>query len=86
MMAGCARMAGRRTVVGMAVRETLLTVEIPRTSLEALRNIIDEVEVLVGTTVPLPEKRTERCLELLKAAKALTDGHQRPPTHYLKTH
>ena len=44
-----------------------------RASLEALINVIDEVELLISTTVPLPENRTERCLELLGTARTLTD-------------
>lgn len=42
------------------------------TSIEALENIIAEVELLISTTAPLPENRTTRCLELLSPAKALT--------------
>ena len=48
-----------------------------RASLEALKNIIAEVELLLSTTTPLPENRTPRCLELLRAALALTDDLQR---------
>jgi hypothetical protein len=44
-----------------------------RASLETLNHIIDQVELLISTTLPLPENRTERCLELLGAARALTD-------------
>jgi hypothetical protein len=44
-----------------------------RASAEALKNIITQVEDLISTTVPLPENRTPRCLELLRAAKALAD-------------
>lgn len=43
-----------------------------RASIEAIENMIAEVELLISTTTPLPENRTPRCLELLKAAKALT--------------
>jgi hypothetical protein len=42
-------------------------------SLEALRNMIEQVEILISTTVELPENRTARCQELLKAARSLTD-------------
>ena len=44
-----------------------------RASIDALKNIIGQVETLLSTTVPLPENRTPRCLELLKAATALAD-------------
>jgi hypothetical protein len=49
-----------------------------RASLEALANMIAQVEVLISTTAPLPENRTARCLELLRAAKALADDLARP--------
>jgi hypothetical protein len=44
-----------------------------RASLNALKNMISEVELLISTTEPMPENRTARSLELLRAAKALTD-------------
>jgi hypothetical protein len=44
-----------------------------RASLEALKNFISETDLLLSTTVPLPENRTPRCRELLGAALALTD-------------
>jgi len=44
-----------------------------RASAEALKNMIAEVELLLSTTVALPENRTARCLELLRAAKALAE-------------
>jgi hypothetical protein len=44
-----------------------------RASIEALQNMIEQVELLISTTTPMPENRSGRCLELLKAAKALTD-------------
>jgi hypothetical protein len=44
-----------------------------RSSLQALKNIIEQVDLLISTTVPLPENRTPRCRELLKTALALTD-------------
>jgi hypothetical protein len=44
--------------------------------LEALQTILDEIEMLISTTTPLPENRTTRCLELLRAAKALTNDLQ----------
>jgi hypothetical protein len=43
-----------------------------RTSLKALRNLIVQAETILSTTT-LPERRTERALELLRAAVALTD-------------
>ena len=43
-----------------------------RDSVQALTRMIAEVETLISTTTPLPENRTPRCLELLRAAKALT--------------
>jgi hypothetical protein len=44
-----------------------------RQSLQALKNIIEQIELLISTTGPLPENRTPRCQELLRAARALTD-------------
>ncbi len=43
-----------------------------RSSLKALKNIICEVDLILETT-PLPENRTARSRELLRAALALTD-------------
>jgi hypothetical protein len=42
-----------------------------RQSLQALKNIIEQVDLLISTTEPLPENRTARCQELLRAAMAL---------------
>jgi len=42
-------------------------------SLEALQNIIAQIDLLISTTSPLPENRTLRCQELLRAASALVD-------------
>jgi len=42
-----------------------------RTSIEALLNMLAQIETLISTTTPMPENRSARCLELLKAAKAL---------------
>lgn len=47
--------------------------KVDRASLTALRNIIDQVEALISTTAPLPENRTARSVELLRAAKTLAD-------------
>ncbi len=35
--------------------------------------MLEQVELLISTTEPLPENRTPRCQELLRAALALTD-------------
>ena len=43
-----------------------------RTELRALRNLISEAEAILSTTT-LPEGRTPRALELLRAAVALSD-------------
>ena len=43
-----------------------------RTSLNALRNLISQAERILATTT-LPERRSERALELLRAAVALAD-------------
>jgi hypothetical protein len=42
-------------------------------SLDALRRILEQVELLISATTPLPENRTARSLELLKAAVLLVD-------------
>jgi hypothetical protein len=52
---------------------------VDRTSIEALKNMIAEVENLISTTAPMPENRSARCLELLRAALALADDLQRIP-------
>jgi hypothetical protein len=44
-----------------------------RGSLEALHNMLEEVDLLIETTEPLPEGRTPRCRELLRAALALVE-------------
>jgi hypothetical protein len=44
-----------------------------RASVEALKNLIAQVETIIETTEPMPENRSARCLELLRAAKALAD-------------
>ena len=51
-----------------------------RASVEALQNMIAEIETIISTTEPMPENRTERCLELLRAAKALTADLARQPS------
>ncbi len=45
-----------------------------RDSLEALKSMLAETDLLLSTTDPLPENRTPRCRELLGAALALTDN------------
>jgi hypothetical protein len=42
-------------------------------SIEALKNLITETDLILSTTALLPENRTPRCRELLGAALALTD-------------
>ena len=44
-----------------------------RASLQALKNLLTETDLLISTAEPLPENRTPRCSELLRAALALTD-------------
>jgi hypothetical protein len=44
----------------------------PPTELRALKNLISEAELILSTTT-LPENRSKRALELLRAARALTD-------------
>jgi hypothetical protein len=42
-------------------------------SIQALRNLIPDTDLLQGTTPELPQNRTARCRENLKAALALTN-------------
>jgi hypothetical protein len=44
-----------------------------RSSLEALRNLIVDVDLILETTPDLPQNRTACCRENLRAALALTD-------------
>ena len=44
-----------------------------RTELQALKNLISEVDLVLSTTIPLPENRTPRCRELLRTALTITD-------------
>jgi hypothetical protein len=44
-----------------------------RVCVQALKNLLTETDLLISTTEPLPENRTPRSLELLRAALALTD-------------
>jgi hypothetical protein len=46
---------------------------IDSSSIQALKNLLIETDLLISTTDPLPENRTPRCRELLRAALALTD-------------
>jgi hypothetical protein len=55
-----------------------------RGSLEALRNLIKETDLLLETTAPLPENRTPRCRELLRAALALVDDTERICTSHIE--
>src|ERR1700680_4233005 len=43
-----------------------------RSSLDALKNIISEVDLILETTPDLPQNRTGRSRELLRAALAIT--------------
>jgi hypothetical protein len=42
-------------------------------AIKALQDMLGEIETLISTTTPLPENRTARCVELLEAAKVLTN-------------
>jgi hypothetical protein len=42
-------------------------------TIEALKNVLAEIDLLLSTTAPLAENRTPRCRELLGAALALAD-------------
>jgi len=44
-----------------------------RSSLEALRNLIADTDLILETTPDLPQNRTACCRENLRAALALTD-------------
>lgn len=44
-----------------------------RDSLQALKNMLEETELLISTTDPLPENRTPAALDLLKSSQALID-------------
>ena len=44
-----------------------------RSSLDALKNIISEVDLILETTPNLPQNRTGRSRELLRTALAITD-------------
>jgi hypothetical protein len=46
---------------------------IDRSSLEALKNLIAEADLILETTPPLPENRTAAARENLRAALALAD-------------
>lgn len=46
---------------------------IDRSSLQALKNLIAEADLILETTSPLPEKRSGAARENLRAALALTD-------------
>jgi len=52
-------------------------------SIEALKNMLSEVDLILSTTDPLPENRTARCRELLASSMALADdlpnqGREKP--------
>jgi len=44
-----------------------------RSSLEALRNLILQADLILETTPPLPQNRTAACRENLRAAVAIAD-------------
>ena len=44
-----------------------------RASIQALKNLISETDLILSTTDPLPENRTTVCRENLRAALALAD-------------
>jgi len=44
-----------------------------RQSLQALRNLISDADLILETTPALPQNRTAACREALRAALALTD-------------
>jgi len=44
-----------------------------RSSLEALRNLILEADLILETTPPLPQNRTAACRESLRGAVAIAD-------------
>jgi hypothetical protein len=44
-----------------------------RASIQTLKRLISEVDLILETTIPLPENRTARSRELLHTALALTD-------------
>jgi hypothetical protein len=44
-----------------------------RSSLKALKNILTEVDLILETCPPLPQNRTGRSRELLRAALAITN-------------
>ena len=46
-------------------------------SIEALKSLITEADLILSTTEPLPENRTPRCRELLSTALALADDLQK---------
>jgi hypothetical protein len=52
-------------------------------SIEALKNMLSEVDLILSTTDPLPENRTARCRELLASSMVLADdlanqGREKP--------
>ena len=54
-----------------------------RDSIEALKNMLSEVDLILSTADPLPENRTARCRELLASSMALADdlvnqGREKP--------
>lgn len=44
-----------------------------RDSLDALKNLLEQADLILETASPLPENRTATCRENLRAALAITD-------------
>ncbi len=42
-------------------------------AIRALQNMLGEIQALISTATPLPDNRTAHCIDLLEAARALTD-------------
>ena len=63
----------QRTLAFCAYRPHDGSMPSDRSSLQALKNILFEIDLILETTPPLPENRTARSRELLAAAIALTD-------------
>jgi len=42
-------------------------------AIRALQNMLGEIQALISTATPLPDNRTAQCIDLLEAARALTD-------------
>ena len=58
---------------GCDFRRLVMAMASNRADLRTLRRFICDTDLILATTVALPENRTARCRELLKTALALTD-------------